>query len=77
MNHGFTPVADYIGDANPMVKNGDITVQDIIKHYENHLSVVKIKEFVQSRPSIDHFECTHTTVEKTLKHMEKIKPKSV
>ncbi len=50
-----------------MVTNGDITVQDIIKHYENHLSVVKIKELVQSMPSIDPFEYTHTTVDKKTK----------
>ncbi len=67
MNHSFTTVADHIGDATvtatPMVKNGNITMQDIVKHYENHLSVVKIKDFVQSRP----FEYIHTTVEKILK----------
>ncbi len=64
MNHGFDTVSDHIGDATPMVKDGDITVQDIVKYYENHLSVVKIKEFVQSMPSIDPFEYTHTTVDK-------------
>ncbi len=38
MNHGFTTVADHIGDATAMVNNGDITMQD--KHYENHQSLV-------------------------------------
>ncbi len=63
---------DHIDDATPMLKNGDITVHDIVKHYENHLSVIKIKEFVQSRPSIDPFDNTHKTVEKKLKHIGKI-----
>ncbi len=70
MNHGFTPVADHIGDANPMVKNGDITVQDIVKHYENHPSIFKIKEFLQSMPRIDPFKYTHTSVENTLEHID-------
>ncbi len=36
INHGFTTVADHICDTTPMVKNGDITMQDIVKYYENH-----------------------------------------
>ncbi len=47
MNHGFTTVADHICDATLMVKNVDITVLDLVKQYENHQSMVKIKEFVQ------------------------------
>ncbi len=66
MNHGFTTVSAHIDDGTPMVKNGDITMQDIVKHYENHPSVVKIKEFVQSRSSIGYFEYTYITVEKNL-----------
>ncbi len=38
--------------------------------------MIKIKELVQSMPNIDHFEYTHMTVEKTLKHIEKMKTKS-
>ncbi len=31
MTHGFTTVADHIDDGTSIVKNGDVTDQDIVK----------------------------------------------
>ncbi len=41
INHGFTTVADHIGGATLMVKNGNIKVQDIVRHCENHPNLLK------------------------------------
>ncbi len=53
--------------------NGDITVEDIVKHFKNSLSVVKMKEFAYACRSlwIYTYNC-----EKILIHIEKVKPKS-